>query len=397
MLTVGRRLIPGRRPAENLERTFRLTGYLTDLVLEDGSDSVGRTLAGAPLVSRFDLDVLEMTRADGTRFLLPSADKVLRVGDALRVRVDAEAIESLKGEPGITLASREAEPPTDGVLVETVVLPGSSLVGRSLVESRFRNTHRATVLAIRQRGALVHRRLKTVPLAAGDTLLLEARPEQLETLRSSEDLAVVSETGGRRPLAPGRLALAAALLVGAVVAAALGLSPIVASATVAAVLAVATGCLSLEEAYESIDWQVIFLLAGVLTLGEALETTGGAALVAQGLLTFLGPLGPVALVAGFYLVTTILTEVMSNNATVALLAPVALVAGETLGIDARPLLVAVTVAASSSFMTPVGYQTNTLIYGPGQYRFGDFLRVGAPLNLLFWIVSSLVIPLVWPF
>jgi di/tricarboxylate transporter len=400
MVVAGSRLVPERRAAENLQRTFRMADYLTDLEVAPGSDSVGRTLAEAPLVSRFDLDVLELVRADGDRFPLPSPDKVLQAGDVLRVRSDVSRIRELQSQAGISLLGHDpaaSAGASGAVLVEAVVLPGSGLERRSLVESRFRNTYGATVLAVRQRGEIVHQNLKAVPLAAGDTLLLETRPADIEQLRASDDLAVVSETASsHQPLQRGRLVLATSLLAGAVGAAALGWAPIVATATVAAILAVLTGCLSLDDAYAAIDWTVIFLLAGVLTLGTALESSGAAELLAETLLAGLGPLGPLAVVSGLYLATTLLTETMSNNATVALLAPIALVTADTLGVDHRPLLMAVTFAASASFMTPVGYQTNTLIYGPGKYRFGDFLRVGAPLNLLFWIASSLLIPLIWP-
>jgi len=176
-----------------------------------------------------------------------------------------------------------------------------------------------------------------------------------------------------------------------------GAVPIVAGAIIGCILMILARCLTLEEAYAAINWQVIFLLAGVLTLGTALETSGAARLLGDVLVNAVGVFGPVALVSVLYLTTSLLTEMMSNNATAALLAPVAISAAATLGIDPRPLLMAITFAASASFMTPVGYQTNTLIYGPGQFRYADFLRVGTPLNLLFWILATIFIPQIWSF
>jgi di/tricarboxylate transporter len=190
---------------------------------------------------------------------------------------------------------------------------------------------------------------------------------------------------------------AVAIVAGVIAAAATGVVPIVAGAIVGCILMVLTRCLTLEEAYAAINWQVIFLLAGVLTLGTALETSGAARLLGNFLVNAVGGFGPVVLLSVLYLVTSLLTEMMSNNATAALLAPVAIAAAATLGVDPRPFLMAITFAASASFMTPVGYQTNTLIYGPGQFRYADFLRVGTPLNLLFWILATIFIPRIWPF
>ncbi len=200
----------------------------------------------------------------------------------------------------------------------------------------------------------------------------------------------------RTELRPGKAVPAVAILAAVVGAAALGLAPIVVTATAGAVAMILVGCLTADEAYRAVDWRVIFLLAGVLSLGRALEETGGARILSDGLIHGVGFLGPAALVAVVYLLTTVLTETMSNNAAAVLIAPVAIAAAQAAGVDPRPFLVAVTFAASASFLTPVGYQTNTMIFGPGGYRFSDFVRVGGPLNLVFLLLASLLIPRFWP-
>jgi di/tricarboxylate transporter len=191
--------------------------------------------------------------------------------------------------------------------------------------------------------------------------------------------------------------IAVAIVAGVVIAATLNLAPIVVAALLGAIAIILSGCITVEEAYQAIEWKIIFLLAGVLSLGVALEASGAARLLSDNMVGYVGAFGLVALVSAFYLLTSLLTEAMSNNATAALLAPIAIASAQTLDVSPTPFLMAITFAASASFMTPVGYQTNTMIYEPGQYRFTDFLKVGAPLNLMFWILATLLIPVFWPF
>ncbi|MEM6795775.1 MAG: SLC13 family permease, partial [Acidobacteriota bacterium] len=399
MMTLGARLIPDRRSPEDLTSSFELSAYLTDVVVKEGSALAGRTLTELEILRELEIDVLEIRRA-AERRPLPRSEVVLEVGDVLRIRTNLDAIRKLKEgsevdfAPAIKWHDAELEA-EETVLVEVVVPAGSTLIGRSLERSRFRNRYAATVLAIRNRGQILHDRLKKAVLRAGDTLLVEARRDRLNQLRSTHDLIFVSESqlGGLRP---EKMLPAAVILALVVLTASLGLVPIVVSSLIGAVAMVLTRCLNIEEAYAAVDWKIIFLLAGVLSLGKALEQTGGAALISSRVVSSFAWLGPIAVLSGFYLLTSLLTEAMSNNATVVLLAPVAVVTAESLGVDSRPFLMAVTFAASASFMTPVGYQTNTLIYGPGRYRFSDFLKVGLPLNLIFWLLATLLIPQIWP-
>ena len=400
MFTVGVRWIPTRRTTLDLTQEFGMRKYLTEIVLLPEAKSAGQPLKQSPLVHDLDIDVIEIHR-EGSPVRVPTPDTILRAHDVLRVRCSVDEIQKMQEREGVILKPharwRDTELESEhAVLVEAVVAPNSMLVDKSLKEIKFRNVFGATALAIRHRGVVMHENLGVTRLLAGDVLLIEAQRDHLDELKRNPAFVIVSEVGlphyRRDKIIPALL-----ILTSVVSLAALDIQPIVVTSIIGCVLLILTRCISLEEAYESIQWQVIFLLAGVLTLGLALEKTGAAEVLSQVIISSVGVWGPLALVSTFYLISTLLTNVMSNVATAALLAPIAIVAAESLQLDARPFLMAVTFAASASFMTPVGYQTNTLIYGPGQYRFADFLRVGTPLNLLLWVLSTWLIPVFWPF
>lgn len=399
LLTAGVRLIPDRRAGADLTQSYGMGDYLTEILVLPDSPAVGRLLRESPLVRDLDLDVLEIQR--GGRLLpAPGAETVLAANDLLRVRCDVRKIRQAEKQEGIVLKSGlkwrdEDLRASEAALLEAVIVPGSALVGKTLKEAGFRQIYGGTALAIRHRGELMRERLGMTRLRSGDVLLVEVRRDRVEALKRNPDFVVVSEIGMDEPRR-GKLLLAVAIVAGVVISATLGL-PIVGSAILGSVLLVLTRCLTLDEAYRAIEWRVVFLLGGILPLGLALEKSGAAGLLSSLLVDTIGAWGPLALLAAFYLLTSLLTEAMSNNATAALLAPIAISAASSLGVDPRPFLVAVTFAASASFMTPVGYQTNTLIYGPGHYRFGDFLRIGTPLNLLFWLIATLLIPRFWSF
>jgi di/tricarboxylate transporter len=406
MLTVGVRLIPDRRTSADPARSFRINDYLTDIQLLPDSVSVGWRLGDSPLVRELNVVVSEISR-DGEHVALPPPDTILRAGDVLRVRASAEKIKRLERRVGVRLRSglRERDTKafvTDGddagetVLVEAVLAPHTTLRGKTIKELRFYDAFNAVVLAIRHSGKLLRGNLNNTKLHAGDALLLEIKRDHLNELKDNNSFVVVSEIDLPR-FRPAKIVPAVVIVAGVVISAALGLLPIVASAVIGSVLLILFKCLTPEEAYAAIDWRIIFLLAGVLTLGVALEKTGAATLLSSFIVGAFGDWGPVVMLSVLYLLTSLLTEAMSNNATAALLAPVAIATAETLNVSPRPFLVAVAFAASASFMTPVGYQTNTLIYGTGQYKFSDFLRIGAPLNLIFWILATLLIPRFWSF
>jgi len=396
MLLVGVRLIPERKGEEDLRKLFGISDYLTEIVLEPEARSVGSVLADSPLLQDISIRNVEVFR-DGNLLDEPIDRIVLQAGDHLKVRCDLENFRKLKERRGIALRQDSGRAPgEEAVLVEAVVAPGSTLDGRSLKQARFRSRYGLTALAVRHRGRLMREDLEMMQLRAGDVLLFEVEQHHLDHLREDKTFVLVSQV--ELPVfRKSRMVTAVAIVAAVVAAAATGLVPIVAGAIVGCILMVLTRCLTRDEAYSAINWQVIFLLAGVLTLGTALEKSGAARLLAGYLVETVGTWGPVALVSAFYLATSLLTEMMSNNATAAMLAPIAIASAEAYGVDSRPFLMAITFAASASFMTPVGYQTNTLIYGPGQFRYADFLRVGTPLNILFWVLATIFIPRFWPF
>ena len=399
MMTLGRRLVPDHRGQGDLTTSFGLGDYLTDLVLQTESRSVGHSLASAPLVKELNIDVLQILRGEDT--LRPTPETILREGDVLRIQGDLRTINELKGRAGVTFGMSmkwrdEHLQSTDTRLVEAVVGPSSPLAGKSLTESRLRENYGASVLAIRQHGTLRQGQFENITLMPGDALLIDVPNDQIEHLTQQRVFLVVSRAGIPR-FDWRKASKAVAIVIAVVVVAATGLLPIVAAAATGALMMVLSGCVSTEEAYGAIEWNVLFLLAGMLSLGAAMEKTGASTMLADGMIDSVGGLGPLALLAAFFGATMLLTEVMSNNATVALLLPIAITTAQAIDVDPRAFMFAVVFAASSSFMTPVGYQTNTMIYGPGQYRFKDFARVGAPLNLIFWALGTLLIPWFWPF
>lgn len=401
MLLIGIRLIPDRRHEGDLIESFDLQEYITEVVLLENAPSVGHTIKDAPIVRELDLAIIDIQRRDNV-ISVPSPDFVLRVGDVLRVRCDLEKFNKLQERTGVLFKSQfkwhdsDVET-TDAKLVEVVVVFNSRLVGKSLAELQFRETFGAIVLALRHRGKLMRDKIADTKLSAGDTLLLEVKSERINILRQDPSFVIISDTDQvvyRR----SRLIPALMIVAGVIVTATLGIAPIVVSSVIGAILLILVGCIKMEEVYQAIEWRIIFLLAGVLTLEAAMENSGAAPLISSTIISVVSSWGGlVALLSAFYLMTFVFTEMMSNNATAALLTPIAIATANTLNVSPRPFLVAVMFAASASFMTPVGYQTNTLIYGPGRYRFADFLRVGTPLNLIFWILATIFIPYFWSF
>ncbi|MBZ0114432.1 MAG: anion permease, partial [Thermoanaerobaculia bacterium] len=387
-----------------LTTKYQMSEYLTEVKILPGSKLAGQTPRDADLNRRFEVTVLAVLRGDET-FTEDLAILPLAVADLLIVRGSMERFQRLRADQGVALLS-DSSPSDDElaeaeqVVVEAIVPPNSSLIGTTLKDVEFRRRYRAFVLAIRRHGSTLRTRLAHTPLAFSDTLLLITPRKRLEELRQRDELVVTSELDLQ--LRPHRFWwLILVLLPAVVVGAGLGLFDIAAGSLVACVALMATGALEPREAYRSIDWSVLFFIAAFIPLGDAMFNTGAADYLAALLLSPLGALpphlAPWVAISALYLFTSLFTEVVSNNATAIVFTPLAIAMAHELGVDPRPFVFTVCFAASASFMTPTGYQTNMMVYGPGGYRFGDFVRFGAPLNLIFWILGSLLIPRFWPF
>lgn len=394
----GRWLLPDRRGAQHTEN-YQLGNYIAELRVMAGSRLVGQTMRTGGFGQKADVTVLEIQR-DG-KVLFAPLDEQIQAGDVLLVRGGAGEIMAAKAswklelEPEFQLRD-EALEARDLRLVEVLVAPGSNLIDRTLAGVGFRRRYNAIVLAIQAQRATVRQKLNQVRLHFGDALLLLGPRDDLARLRGDPNFLVLEQVE-EPSLRRAKIPIALAVIVAVVALAAFNVMPILVSSIVGCIALVVTRCLTLEEAYGAIDWKVIFLLAGVLPLGMAMEKSGAAQLLAQSTLGVVGALGPVVVLAVLYLLTAVLTEFMSNNATAVLMAPIAISTAATLGVDPKPLLMAVCFAASTSFATPVGYQTNTMVYHPGGYRYTDFARVGIPLNLIFWGLAVVFIPKFWPF
>jgi di/tricarboxylate transporter len=400
ILLFARHVIPDKIPAASPDQSFNLNRYLSEVLIVEGSPLIGKTVIEARVGERYDLEVLAHVR-DKVLRALPAGFETLEAGDLLLVNASADALMRLGNAVG--LAVKPGRHPdvaelkaADSAVLEAVITPTSDLEGRTLKGVGFRNRFGATALAIRRHGLDIREKIGRLRLEVGDELLILAPRTSLDRLRQQTSFVILQEL--ELPvLKPIRAALTCVIAASVIVVVTVGWLQIVEAAVVGAVLMVVTGCLPLRRLYTSIDWQVIFLLAGLIPLGLAMETSGAAKWAVDLLLHNAQDWGPQAVLSLFFLLASVLTGFMSNTATAALLAPLGLSCAVGLGVDPRPFLVALTFAASAAFWTPIGYQTNLLVYGPGGYRFVDFVKFGGPLTLIAWIVSSLLIPILFPF
>ncbi|MBB1473526.1 MULTISPECIES: SLC13 family permease [unclassified Luteimonas] len=373
--------------------------YVAELLVSDKSGAVGKRASDLLPHTSGDVVVLELFRG---RTALPAPrDTLIEPGDRMLVRgawpdIDA-ARRKLKLKFDEVARGLEDAGGDDGrVHAEAMVAPGSHLIGHTLAGLRFAHVYHARVQGLHRHRLSIRQPLDQVPLAMGDVFLLDAPESALDLMRADPGLVLLAERPQQRS-SIRRALLALGILTAVVAVAAAGWMSIVASAIFGCVALILLRVLEPEDAYAAIDWRVVLLLAGVLPLGIALQNSGAAALVADFSIDVVGGFGPVATLAVIYILTSVLTEIMSNNASAALVVPIAIATAESLGLDSKPFLVAVAFAASTSFATPISYQTNTMVYAAGGYRFQDFLKVGLPLNVIFIAMAIVLIPRYFPF
>jgi len=395
---LGPWLLPSR-PTDDLVVRYGLGEYMTELRVMPGSPLVGRSFSSARLPGGEGIRLVEVMRA--RRRLEVPQEALLAVDDLLIVRGGARELLALRGRAGLELNPefklRDAVLQGDDLmLAEAIVAPGAPFAGQTVGDLRLGEAHELAVLALQRHGAALNERLAHTPLEIGDILLVLGRREAVLRLTRDRDFILLGEVSAPK-LTRGRVPWSLGIMGGVVALAALGVIDILPAAMLGGLALWATGCLKTEEIFESVQWRVVVLLAAMIPLGIALEKTGGAAWLAQRAFALGGHGSPWVALAVIYLLTAVLTEFMSNNAAAVLLAPLAIGAAQTLGADPKPFLMAVAFAASTSFATPVGYQTNAMVYTAGGYRFADFARVGIPLNLLFFAIAVWGIPRFWPF
>ncbi|MEL7165679.1 MAG: SLC13 family permease [Pseudomonadota bacterium] len=389
---VGPWLLPDRDSLAGLLSDRSKMKFFTEAVIPPESNLIGREVLGVQLFKRDGVRLIDVVRGDAS-LRRNLQDVTLEVGDRVVLRTQMTELLSLQRNKELKRLNQVGAVET--TTVEVLITPGCRMVGRRLGAMRLRRRYGVYVLAVHRRNQNIGRQLDDLVVRVGDTLLLEGAPEDIKRLAADMDMVDVAQPS-QRAYRRGHAPVALASLLGIVVLAALGVAPIFLLAILAVALVLVSGCIDAEEAFSFVDGRLLALIFAMLGIGAALEASGAVALIVDAIAPGLMMLPPFLIVWAVYLLTSVLTELVSNNAVAVVVTPIAIGLAEALGIDARGLVVAVMVAASASFATPIGYQTNMLVYGPGGYRFTDFMRVGIPLNLSVGLIASAVIPFIWP-
>lgn len=406
MVTVGKKLLPDRVTLATLIDNESSREFITHAFVKKGSDLDGVPFPSTPLAKMNKARVLEVLR-DGRRLRRPLNEISFEAGDEIVFKGVLEGVMGISQTEGIDVrgnASRGLEGirTESALLMEGIIGPESSMTGKSLKELNFRQRFGVLILAVHRRGRNLKERFEDEKLAFGDTLLVQGPTEKIRQLFQQRDFINLSEpkhTALRHRKAPIAIGALILFMILGALGGCLGIPeiPIVQLALTSAMIVLVTRCVQPQEAYRAIEWKVLFMIFGMLGLGLAMEKSGLAQLIANGMTHGLGIESPWIMLALMYLVTAVMTEIISNNAVAVLLTPLAIIVGQTLGADPIPFVIAVMFGSSASFSTPIGYQTNTFVYGAGGYKFGDFFRVGFPLAVILWLLASFLIPIMWPF
>lgn len=412
MLTLGKKLLPDRVTLATLIDTESSREFITHAFVRKDSELDGLAFPDSPLAKMKKARVLEVLR-DGRRLRRPLPKIVFEAGDEIVFKGALEGVMGISKTEGIDVRGNagrglEGIRTESALLMEGIIGPDSSMTGKSLKELNFRQRFGVLILAVHRRGKNLRERFEDVKLAFGDTLLVQGPAEKMNSLFQQHDFINLSEPK-HTTLRHGKAPIAITALLLFMVVGALGGNfgipriPIVQLAMIGALLVLVTKCVQPHEAYRAIDWKVVFIIFGMLGLGMAIQQSGLAQLIADAMTQKLGITNPYIMLALTYLLAAVMTEIISNNAVAVLLTPLAIVIAKTLGdasgeeISAIPFVIAVMFGSSASFSTPIGYQTNTFVYGAGGYKFGDFFRAGFPLAVILWLLASCLIPIIWPF
>ena len=398
MFTIGRHLLPERETLSRQLRPDLARTFMTELLVPHDSPVIGKTIAEANLNGGSGLQVLKLFR-DDSELSEPAHDTVLAAGDLLVIHGQVKDVVELRESGRLTFNRNEAFETVsshDVILAEAIVGRNSRYSHRPMRDLDLTARYGIAVLAVHRQDENVSRNLDDFQLQFGDVMLVEGTPSQIKRFADNGELIslnTVQERAFRRDKAP--IAIIATLAV--MVLAAAGVMPIEGLAIIGAVTVLATRCLDVEDAYKAVDWKILSLIFGMLAISIAMDKVGLVRLLVENTMSLLPWAGPLLMLSFIYLFTSLLTEMLSNNAVAVLVTPIAIGVAQHLGVDPRAFVVAVMFAASASFATPIGYQTNTYVYGIGGYRFADFVKIGVPLNVLCFVVAMVVIPLVWPF
>ena len=390
---VGHRLLPDRRPPGEALTARKALRFMTEVIVPEGSALIGQRLVEAETFRREGLTVIDVLRQDES--LRREMDRVvLAEGDRIVMRTGVSELVALRNSRGFKAVDRVGQ--RNSITVEALITPGCRLLGRSLGTLKLRRRYGVYPLAVHRHGPMPGPRLDEVVLRVGDTLMIEGDPDDIRRLSEDVEFVTLSQNTSR-PYREGHAPLVAGVFAAVVALSALDVAPIATLSVIAVVVVLLSGAIDPEEAFGAIDGRLLTMLFAMLGFGAALDKTGAVALIAGAATPLLEGLHPAFVLYGLIFVTSILTEAVTNNAVAVVMTPVAIALAQGIGADPRPFLIGVMIAASASFATPIGYQTNTLVYAPGGYSFLDYVRVGAPLNLLVGVVAAVTISVVWSF